>query len=57
MGGDRDGDGKLAQDDEDGALTVFSSNYLSNIAHSTTMPSTVSQESGGSWSVGPRMSF
>ena len=32
MGGDRDGDGKYAEHDEDDALTVFQSNYLSNIA-------------------------
>jgi len=32
MGGDRDGDGKLAEDDEDDALTVRQSNYMSNIA-------------------------
>jgi endonuclease G len=32
MGGDRDGDGKYAEEDEDDALTVFQSNYMSNIA-------------------------
>jgi endonuclease G len=32
MGGDRDGDGKYAAADEDDALTVFQSNYMTNIA-------------------------
>jgi len=32
MGGDRDGDGLLAENDEDDALTIFQSNYMSNIA-------------------------
>lgn len=32
MGGDRDGDGKFAEEDEHDALTVFQSNYMSNIA-------------------------
>ncbi len=32
MGGDRDKDGKLAEKDDDDSLTVFQSNYLSNIA-------------------------
>lgn len=32
MGGDRDGDGKLAKNDDDDAKTFFEANYLSNIA-------------------------
>jgi len=32
MGGDRDGDGKFAKNDDDDALTVFQSNFMSNIA-------------------------
>ena len=32
MGGDRDDDGTLAEQDEDDALTVFQANYMSNIA-------------------------
>jgi endonuclease G len=32
MGGDRDGDGRLAENDDDDALTIFQSNYMSNIA-------------------------
>ena len=32
MGGDRDGDAKYAEQDEDDALTVYQSNYMSNIA-------------------------
>lgn len=32
MGGDRDGDGDLAEEDEDDAETIFSANYMSNIA-------------------------
>ncbi len=32
MGGDRDGDGGLAEDDTDDAQTVFEGNYMSNMA-------------------------
>ena len=32
MGGDRDGDGKYAEHDEDDPLIVYQSNYMSNIA-------------------------
>jgi endonuclease G len=32
MGGDRDEDGQLAQTDNDDAMTVYQSNYMSNIA-------------------------
>jgi len=32
MGGDRDGDGKLAKDDPDDAKTIFEANFMSNIA-------------------------
>jgi endonuclease G len=32
MGGDRDEDGRLAEEDEDDAETVFEANYMSNIA-------------------------
>lgn len=32
MGGDRGGDGQLAQEDDGDALTIYQSNYVSNIA-------------------------